>query len=244
MEGEQEEETVSLTGGETDNGGEDSQSSVIECGSGVNENNEIDVNNQDLSGGSETFDLPEDFMASANEKDDQPDKPETSGTLEPIHAPEPEPVKPVEPAVPELSSVSQIEDKDANMMQTEIENNSLPELDTIPVLEQEKSNEDNIINSENNGFQEELSSAPPVVLNVFNENKYLKSNKEVEGLDKKLAEVSDCPNLGLVDKVLITDVTTEKGTITVKECTTDEGFFAVAAVTDKPEEPITQTPVA
>ena len=42
-----------------------------------------------------------------------------------------------------------------------------------------------------------------------------------------LAEVSDCPNLGLVDKVLITDVTTEKGTVTVKECTTDEGFFAL-----------------
>ena len=58
------------------------------------------------------------------------------------------------------------------------------------------------------------------------ENKYIKANKDVEGVDKRLAEVSDCPNLSLVDKVVITDVTTAKGTITVKECTTDEGFFA------------------
>ena len=60
----------------------------------------------------------------------------------------------------------------------------------------------------------------------MSENKYIKTNKDVEGVDKRLAEVSDCPDLSLVDKVVITDVTTAKGTITVKECTTDEGFFA------------------
>ena len=66
---------------------------------------------------------------------------------------------------------------------------------------------------------------PPSLPSV-SENKYTRISKDVEGVDKRLAEVSDCPNLSLVDKVVITDVTTAKGTITVKECTTDEGFFA------------------
>lgn len=64
------------------------------------------------------------------------------------------------------------------------------------------------------------------LLSSISENKYIKANKDIEGVDKRLAEVSDCPNLSLVDKVVITDVTTAKGTVTVKECTTDEGFFA------------------
>jgi hypothetical protein len=51
-------------------------------------------------------------------------------------------------------------------------------------------------------------------------------SKDGDSVDKRLAEVSDCPNLSLVDKVVITDVTTAKGTVTVKECTTDEGFFS------------------
>ena len=66
----------------------------------------------------------------------------------------------------------------------------------------------------------------PPPLSSISENKYMRIAKDVEGVDKRLAEVSDCPNLSLVDKVVITDVTTAKGTITVKECTTDEGFFA------------------
>ena len=66
----------------------------------------------------------------------------------------------------------------------------------------------------------------PPPLPSISDNKYARITKDVEGVDKRLAEVSDCPNLSLVDKVVITDVTTAKGTITVKECTTDEGFFA------------------
>ena len=68
-----------------------------------------------------------------------------------------------------------------------------------------------------------VESRPPPISVL--ENKYLRGNKDAEAVDKRLAEVSDCPNLSLVDKVVITDVTTAKGTITVKECTTDEGFF-------------------
>lgn len=66
----------------------------------------------------------------------------------------------------------------------------------------------------------------PVHASSILENKYMRAVKDSEGVDKRLAEVSNCPNLSLVDKVVITDVTTAKGTITVKECTTDEGFFS------------------
>lgn len=225
MEGEQE-ETVSLTGGDTDNGVDDIQI-LTDVASGLNDSNEnIEENPQNASGSSETFDLPAELLldlVDVDEIDEKEVAPETDANQD-TEVPD----KPNDLAVETTSAnlINNIED----FYPSVLESSDFPPENTTEELDE--LNPADTINQ--SSFPVDTPPAPVVIPNTIAENRFPKTAKEVQGIDKMLAEVSDCPNLGLVDKVLITDVTTEKGTVTVKECTTDEGFFALLLPEAKP----------
>ena len=236
MEGEQEEENVSLTGGETDNGADDSQT-LTDTGTGLNEGNEnAEENPHDASGSSESFDIASEGPSNSGEIDklDQRDQPDSRGEV----IQDPKLDHPSDPVAETVSS-EPIEDISGETVKGSDETVSK----VSPVAENVPSQLDK--NLPDTDSQKILTSdaplAPVLVTNMVTENKFPKPIKEVEGIDKRLAEVSDCPNLSLVDKVLITDVTTEKGTITVKECTTDEGFFAINVPPGESMQPSNQS---
>lgn len=219
MEAEQEEENVSLTGGDTDNGADDSQTSMMtDVGPDLNESIEnIEENPQDASGSSEIFEPPEDLLNIAEHE--VPDTKIEKDTIE-------------DQGNSSSHPIAQVTlDNDDNPAETDTD--IVPDKEDIPSQLDEIPTE---INDEKS-FPVDVPTAPMAVPNVIIENKFPKAVKEVDGIDKKLTEVSDCPSLNLVDKVLITDVTTDKGTITVKECTTDEGFFATNALPGESQPP-------
>ena len=218
MDAEQEEETVSLTGGETDNGVDENQT-LTDVAPGLNDSNEnTEENAMDASGSSETFDPPPELLSNPDEeeKNEQSDGPET----ETIQDAEPENTSEPATETPTTNPTKSIED-----ISTVAESSDLPASESITELPEE--NPADTANPFTGSSFVEVPSAPVTIPNIVTESRLPKLAKEIEGGDRMLAEVSDCPNLGLVDKVLITDVTTEKGTVTVKECTTDEGFFAL-----------------